>query len=63
MKNKLTPRVYRCKCGEEIKEYVWDNDVAKATFKCNCGTTLGFNDIKIEKVGSVTAIRTPTKNR
>jgi hypothetical protein len=63
MKNKLTPRTYKCKCGAEIKEYVWDNDIHKAKFKCNCGATLGFKDIKVEKVGSVTAIRTPTKNR
>lgn len=63
MKNRLTPRTYKCKCGDEIKEYVWDSDVVRVKFKCSCGSILGFKDIKIEKVGSVTAIRTPTKNR
>lgn len=63
MKNKLTPRTYRCKCGEEIKLYVWDSDIKAYQFPCTCGATLGFNDIKIEKTGTVTAIRTPTKNR
>lgn len=64
MANKLVPRTYRCKCGADLKEYVWDSDVHKAKFKClACSGALGFHNIKIEKVGSVTAIRTPTKNR
>jgi hypothetical protein len=64
MANKLVPRNYKCKCGAELKEYVWDSDVHKAKFKCPaCSGVLGFNDIKIEKTGSVTSIRTPTKNR
>ena len=64
MANKLVPRNYKCKCGAKLKEYVWDSDVHKQKFKCPaCSGVLGFNDIKIEKKGSVTSIRTPTKNR
>lgn len=62
--NKLTQRRYKCKCGHELKEYVWDSDVHSKTFKCPaCNATLGFNNIKIDKVGKAAAIRTPTKNR
>lgn len=64
MANKLVPRTYKCKCGATLKEYVWDSDVHKQKFKCPaCSGELRFNNIKIEKTGSVTAIRTPTKNR
>lgn len=64
MKNKLTPRVYKCKCGFELKEYVWDSDVHKQKFKCpSCLKNVGFKNIKIEKVQLLTGIRTPTKNR
>jgi predicted SprT family Zn-dependent metalloprotease len=64
MKNKLLPRKYKCKCGKEITEYVWDSEIHDKIITCeSCGDNLGFNDIKVDKVGSVTAIRTPTKNR
>jgi hypothetical protein len=63
MRNKLIPRTYKCKCGAEVREYVWDSNVNKQKFKCKCGATLGFKDIKVDKVGSLTSIRTPTKNR
>jgi DNA-directed RNA polymerase subunit RPC12/RpoP len=64
MANKLVPRTYKCNCGATLKEYVWDSDVHKQKFKCPaCSGELGLNNIKIEKTGSVTAIRTPTKNR
>jgi len=62
--NKLVQRRYKCKCGHELKDYVWDSDVHSKTFQCpDCGDTLGFNNIKVEKVGKSAAIRTPTKNR
>jgi len=63
MKNRLTLRTYKCKCGDEITFYIWDSDIQQYKFPCVCGKTLGFKNIKIEKIGSVTAIRTPTKNR
>lgn len=64
MKNTYKKRNYKCKCGEEISEYVWDNDIHDKKFECpSCGEELGFNQIKIKKVGTHTAIRTDTKNR
>ena len=63
MKNKLILRTYKCKCGDEIKFYVWDSDINWYEFPCVCGATIGFKNIKVDKIGTVTAIRTPTKNR
>jgi len=61
MANKLSPRKYKCKCGAELTEYVWDSDLHKKKFKCpTCSGELTL--VKVEKV-SATAIRTPTKNR
>jgi len=64
MRNKLIPRTYKCKCGAELKEYVWDSELQEKKLECpDCSGVLTFNNIKVEKVGSVIAIRTPTKNR
>ena len=64
MSNKFQPRKYKCKCGEELTEYVWDSEIHEKKLECpSCLSVLDFNNIKIDKVSSVTAIRTPTKNR
>lgn len=61
---KLKERVYECKCGAQLKEYVWDSDIHKQKFKCPaCSGVLGVNNIKEKKFEMLTAIRTPTKNR
>jgi len=64
MSNKLIPRIYKCKCGTAMTEHVWDSDLRKKKFKCpDCSLPLGFENLRVEKVGIATAIRTPTKNR
>ena len=64
MANSLKERKYKCKCGEEVKEYVWDNDLDKYEFPCTkCHKSLKNSDIVKEKKVEVQGIRTPTKNR
>lgn len=55
---------YRCKCGKEYNEYVWDTDIKKHKFKCiECKAIIGRTKLVIDKLISITSIRTPTKNR
>jgi hypothetical protein len=64
MKDTIQKRLYKCKCGTTLEEYVWSSEIREKQFKCTkCGVILGFNNIKIDKVVSIVSIRTPTKNR
>jgi predicted SprT family Zn-dependent metalloprotease len=64
MANSLKERKYKCKCGEEVKEYVWDNDLDKYEFPCTqCSQKVNFSNLVKEKKVEVQGIRTPTKNR
>ena len=64
MANTLKERKYQCKCGEVIKEYVWDNDLDKYEFPCvQCHNILKNSDLLKETKVEVQGIRTPTKNR
>lgn len=63
MKNQLKERKYLCECGSEFKEYVWDNDLDKYSFKCPCKRTITKDNLIKEKKVEVQAIRTETKNR
>lgn len=64
MANKLKERKYKCNCGEELKEYVWDSDLEKHEFPCTqCHNILKNSDLVQEAKVEVQGIRTPTKNR
>jgi predicted SprT family Zn-dependent metalloprotease len=64
MKDTVQKRIYKCKCGTTLEEYVWSSEIRQKEFKCTkCKSTLGFNHIKVDKVVSIVSIRTPTKNR
>ena len=64
MKDTIQKRIYKCKCGTTLEEYVWSSEIREKQFNCTkCGVILGFNNIKIDKVVSIVSIRTPTKNR
>jgi transcription initiation factor IIE alpha subunit len=64
MKDTVSKRLYKCKCGVIREEYVWSSEIREKEFECEkCGKALGFNNIKIDKVVSIVSIRTPTKNR
>ena len=64
MKDTIGKRIYRCKCGACLEEYVWSSEMREKEFECpKCGKSLGFNNIKVDKVVSIVSIRTPTKNR
>lgn len=64
MKDTVSKRIYKCKCGTTLEEYVWSSEIREKEFECEkCGKSLGFNNIKVDKVVSIVSIRTPTKNR
>ena len=64
MKDTIQKRIYKCKCGTTLEEYVWSSEIREKEIECTkCGMILGFNNIKIDKVVSFVSIRTPTKNR
>ena len=64
MKDTYGKRTYKCKCGTLAEEFVWDSEIREKEFECGkCGKSLGFNNIKVDKVVSIISIRTPTKNR
>ena len=64
MKDTIAKRLYKCKCGVISEEYVWSSEIRGKEFECvKCGKSLGFNNIKVDKVVSIVSIRTPTKNR
>ena len=64
MKDTVAKRTYRCKCGTNTEDYVWESSIREHTIKCTkCESVLSFDHIKVEKVLHITSIRTPTKNR
>ena len=64
MKDTIQKRIYKCKCGTTLEEYVWSSEIREKQFKCTkCKSDLGFNQVKVDKVVSIASIRTPTKNR
>ena len=64
MANTLKERKFKCECGEEMKEYVWDSDLDSCEFPCKkCHKILNNSDIVREEKVEVQGIRTPTKNR
>ena len=57
-------RNYKCKCGINYKRYVWESDIIRYKFKClECKAIIGRTKLVIDKLISITSIRTPTKNR
>ena len=61
---KLKERKYRCVCGEEVKEYVWDTDLESHNFPCTkCKNEINVSNLVKEQKIEVQGIRTPTKNR
>ena len=64
MKDTYGKRTYKCKCGKSTEKFVWNSEIREKEFECaGCGKSLGFNNIKVDKVVSIVSIRTPTKNR
>ena len=64
MSDKLSKRVYHCKCGTKLEEYVWESQLYSSKFKCSsCSGELAYKNIKVKKHEYLTSIRTPTKNR
>lgn len=64
MANTLKERKYKCTCGQETKEYVWDNELDSHEFPCpQCHKNLKNCDLMQEIKVEVQGIRTPTKNR
>jgi hypothetical protein len=64
MRDTIGKRIYRCKCGTSLEEYVWSSKLAATQFCCvNCGKILGFINIIVKRTAQSAAIRTPTKNR
>lgn len=56
------PRVYRCKCGAQTKEYIWADELKTKKVNCKeCNAELGYENLP--KIELAAAIRTPTKNR
>jgi hypothetical protein len=62
MKDTYCKRIYECKCGI-LEYYVWQSKLKETKFKCNCGDTIGFKQLKPKQVIQVASIRTETKNR
>jgi hypothetical protein len=61
---KLKERHYKCVCGEEVKEYVWDTDLESHSFPCvQCLQKVDISNLVKEEKVEVQGIRTPTKNR
>lgn len=64
MANKYKQRNYKCSCGAELKEYVWDSDLEKSEFVCTqCESKITAKNLVTETKQQLTAIRTDTKNR
>lgn len=64
MRNTLSKRTYKCKCGNAQEEFAWDNELVGIKFKCNsCSGKLDHSNLKKKEVPQSAAIRTPTKNR
>lgn len=61
---KLKERKYKCECGEEVKEYIWDTDLESYSFPCiQCLQKVDISNLVKEEKVEVQGIRTPTKNR
>jgi len=61
---KYAPLNYQCsKCNKIQSNYVWDNEIQKKAFVCDCGNVLLDKDIKKEEIIKTVSIKTPTKNR
>ena len=44
MKDTIQKRIYKCKCGTTLEEYVWSSEIREKQFKCTkCKSDLGFN--------------------
>ena len=64
MKDTVQKRIYKCKCGTSIEDYVWSSTLKEHNVKCNkCGKLVGYDNLYVQKVAQSAAIRTPTKNR
>lgn len=64
MKDTYGKRIYKCKCGSNEEQFVWESDIKKHKFKCSkCQKEITFVQLIINKTVQLTAIRTPTRNR
>ena len=64
MKDTYGKREYKCKCGSNEEQFVWESELTNYTFKCNkCNKELDIKNLKTKEVPQTAAIRTPTKNR
>ena len=64
MKDTIAKRIYKCKCGTSLEDYVWSSKLKEHTFECSkCGKVVGYDNLHVNKVVQSAAIRTPTKNR
>ena len=64
MRNTLSKRIYKCKCGNVQEEFAWDNELVLGKFKCkSCSRILNYGNLQKKEVPQSAAIRTPTKNR
>lgn len=61
---KYRQQLYICKCGQEFKYYVWDNEIETTEFSCpKCAEKLSAQNRVENKKIEVPGIKTPTKNR
>lgn len=64
MKDSYGKRIYKCKCGSNEEQFVWESELAKFKFSCSkCKKEIKFVQLIINKIGQSASIRTPTKNR
>jgi hypothetical protein len=64
MKDSYGKRIYKCKCGSNEEQFVWQSELGKHKFSCSkCKIKLDIKNIyKLPQIETA-AIRTPTKNR
>ena len=64
MKDTIQKRIYKCKCGTTLEEYVWSSSIKEHTNCCiKCNKAITCDNLVVNKVAQSAAIRTPTKNR
>jgi hypothetical protein len=64
MKDTVQKRIYKCKCGTLIEDYVWSSSINEHTINCSkCNKSITYDNLVVNKVAQSAAIRTPTKNR
>ena len=64
MRDTYSKKNYKCKCGANLEEFVWESELHKHTFECTkCNKIVGARSLVVRKVAQSTSIRTPTKNR